>query len=203
MNKHGWIAGIMGMLALLLSAPVLAALDTGATAPDFSAPASLAGEEFTFSLAQALADGPVVVYFFPAAYTEGCDLQAHTFSEHSEQFEAAGATIIGVSADSIERLHDFSADPDYCAGDFAVASDPNGTIAATFDLEMMPAQPGVVDVRGTEITHGFLPRVTFVLNDKGEIIARLSSQDDDLTPDQHVTRSLEIVQQLQAGEEGQ
>src|SRR6516165_1965478 len=105
-------------LSSLLCLPVFAALKNGDKAPDFSARASLAGKEFSFSLADALKKGPAVVYFYPSAYTKGCDLEAHTFAENKEKFDAAGATIIGVSADSIERLNAFSADPDYCAGKF-------------------------------------------------------------------------------------
>src|ERR1700680_705733 len=103
-------------LSVLVSLPVLAALKVGDKAPDFTARASLPGKEFYFSLQDALKKGPVVVYFYPSAYTKGCDLEAHTFAQMKDKFDAAGATIIGVSADSIARLHQFSADPEYCAG---------------------------------------------------------------------------------------
>ena len=121
-------------LAALLNLPVLAALKVADKAPDFSARASLAGKEFNFSLPDALKKGPVVVYFYPSAYTKGCDLEAHTFAQEKEKFDAAGATIIGVSADSIARLDVFSADPDYCAGKFPVASDPDRKIATSYNL---------------------------------------------------------------------
>jgi peroxiredoxin len=191
MNKR--LAGLItaGALTSMLAIPGVAALKTGATAPDFSATASLAGKDFTFSLKQALAKGPVVVYFYPAAYTGGCDLEAHTFATDADQFTKAGATIIGVSADSIARLNQFSSDPNYCAGKFPVASDPDG--------KMVPPQKGVTDVTGKQVTHGFFPRTTFVLDRTGKVVATLSSQADHLTPDQHVKRSLEIVQTLQAG----
>lgn len=189
-----------GLLAMLAAGPGFAALKTGAKAPDFTAEASLAGNDFTFSLQQALAKGPVVVYFFPAAYTGGCDLEAHTFATDKDKFDKAGATIIGVSADSIARLNKFSSDPNFCAGKFPVASDPDGKIAAKYGLEMMPPQKGVVDVTGKPVTHGFLPRTTFVIDHAGKVVARLSSKDDHLSPDQHVKRSLEIVQGLPAGQ---
>src|SRR5271163_1432647 len=112
-------------LAVLISLPVLAALKVADKAPDFAARASLAGKEFNFSLKDALKKGPVVVYFYPAAYTKGCNLEAHTFAENKDKFDAVHATIIGVSQDSIQRLNAFSADPDYCAGKFPVASDAN------------------------------------------------------------------------------
>lgn len=186
------------MATLLVAAPGLAALDKGAKAPDFTAEASLAGNDFTFSLKQALAKGPVVVYFYPAAYTGGCDLEAHTFATEKDKFTKAGASIIGVSADSIARLNKFSSDPKYCAGKFPVASDADGKIASTYGLEMIPPQKGVTDVNGEPVTHGFLPRTTFVIDSSGKIVATFSSKRDHLTPDQHVARSLEIVQQMQA-----
>jgi peroxiredoxin Q/BCP len=183
-------------LVLLISLPVLAALKVGETAPDFSARASLAGKEFNFSLADALKKGPVVVYFYPSAYTRGCDLEAHTFAEMKDQFDAAGATIIGVSLDSIARLNQFSADPNYCAGKFPVASDANGKISASYDLTKTTVKPGQKDVRGVEIDHDFLERATFVIGKDHKIIATLSTNTDHLAPDEHVKKSLEIVQQL-------
>ena len=117
---------IFGLL-LFINLPGFAqvkVLSNGSTAPMFTSKASLAGNEFDFSLKKALAKGPVVVYFYPAAYTGGCDLEAHTFAEYKDSFTTAGATIIGVSADDIQRLRSFSSNPDYCAGKFPVASDP-------------------------------------------------------------------------------
>src|SRR6266700_1807983 len=122
------------VLSALVSLPVSAALKVGEMAPDFSAQGSLAGKEFNFSLQEALKKGPVVVYFYPSAYTKGCDLEAHTFSVEKDKFDAAGATIIGVSGDSIARLNQFSADPEYCAGKFPVASDAKLSIAASYTL---------------------------------------------------------------------
>src|ERR1700730_6139190 len=143
---------ILGLaLSALISLPVLAALKVGDKAPDFSAHASLAGKEFNFSLENALKKGPVVVYFYPSPYTKGCDLEAHTFAEMKDQFDAAGATIIGVSADSIARLNQFSADPEYCAGKFPVASDAKGDISSSYNLNKNDVKPGVADVRGVAI----------------------------------------------------
>jgi peroxiredoxin Q/BCP len=183
-------------LSVLVSLPLLAALKVGDKAPHFSARASLAGKEFTFSLENALKKGPVVVYFYPSAYTKGCDLEAHTFAEMKDQFDAAGATIIGVSADSIARLNQFSADPEYCAGKFPVASDANGEVAASYNLTKTAVKPGQADVRGVAIDHDFIERTTFVIGKDHKIIATLSSKDDGLSPDQHVKTSLAIVQQL-------
>lgn len=197
MNKRLAIAA--GVVAAALALPAFAMLKPGATAPDFTATASQAGKDFTFSLKDALKKGPVVVYFYPAAYTGGCDLEAHTFATQKDKFDAAGATIIGVSADSIQRLNSFSSDPDFCAGKFPVASDADGKIAASYDLKLIPPQPGLKDVRGQTITHGFIPRTTFVIGKDGKIISALSSDEDHIKPDQHVTKALAIVQQMQAG----
>jgi thioredoxin-dependent peroxiredoxin len=186
---------ILGV-SLLISLPVLAALKVGDKAPDFSARASLAGKEFGFSLEAALKKGPVVVYFYPSAYTKGCDLEAHTFSMEKDKFDAAGASIIGVSADSIDRLNQFSADPEYCAGKFPVASDADKKIATSYNLNAGAVKPGQMDVRGVAIDHDFIERVTFVVGKDHKIIATFSSKDDNLTPDQHVEKSLAIVQQL-------
>jgi len=183
-------------ISVLAALPVLAALKVGDLAPDFSARASLAGKEFNFSLEKALKKGPVVVYFYPSAYTKGCDLEAHTFAESRDKFDTAGATIIGVSADSIARLDQFSADPDYCAGKFPVASDADRKIAASYNLTSNDVKPGMKDVRGVEIDHGFIERVTFVIGKDHKVIATLSSADDKISPDQHVQKALEIVQKL-------
>src|ERR1700691_2932472 len=183
-------------LSVLVSLPVLAALKVGDPAPDFSARASLAGKEFNFSLQDALKKGPVVVYFYPSAFTKGCDLEAHTFAQMKDKFDAAGATIIGVSADSIARLNQFSADPAYCAGQFPVASDASRQIAMSYNLATTAVKPGQADVRGVAIDHDFIERVTFVIGKDHKIIATLSSKDDGLAPDAHVQKSLEIVQKL-------
>jgi len=183
-------------VSALMSLPSLAALKPGDSAPDFSARASLAGREFNFSLRGALKKGPAVVYFYPSAYTKGCDLEAHTFAQEKDKFDAAGATIIGVSADSIARLDLFSADPDYCAGKFPVASDADHKIADSYNLKAMSLKSGMKDVRGVEIDHDFIERVTFVIGKDHKVIATFSSADDKLTPDQHVQKALEIVQNL-------
>lgn len=186
----------IGTIVAALTLPASAALKRGDTAPDFRARASLAGKEFEFSLRDALKKGPVVVYFFPSAYTGGCNLEAHTFSINKEKFDAAGATIIGVSRDSIKRLNKFSADPEYCAGKFPVASDPDGAIANSYNLSKMNLPPGMKDTRGEAIDHDFTERTTFVITPNDKIAATLSSADDKISPAQHVDKSLEVVQQL-------
>jgi thioredoxin-dependent peroxiredoxin len=188
---------VLGLgISALLSLPVFAALKAGDKAPDFSAKGSLAGKEFDFSLQEALKKGPVVVYFFPSAYTKGCDLEAHTFSQEKDKFDAAGASIIGVSADSLKRLDVFSADPEFCAGKFPVASDADKKIATAYNLNAMTPKADMKDVRGDSVDHDLIERVTYVIGKDHKIVATFSSKDDGISPDQHVAKALEIVQKL-------
>lgn len=185
--------------AVLLTAPVFASLQTGAKAPAFKAQASLAGKEFTFSLADALKKGPVVVYFYPSAYTQGCNVQAHYFAENMEQFKATGASVIGVSLDSIERLNSFSADPDYCAGKLPVASDASGKIAKSYGLKITDSFAGkaaatMKDSRGVEIGHSFAERVTFIVTGDGKV----SSVIGGVGAIDNVKQALAAVQKLAA-----
>lgn len=185
----------LGLLVSLVL-PAGAALKVGDKAPDFSADASLAGKQFKFSLQDALRKGPVVVYFYPSAFTKGCDLEAHTFAQEKDKFDAAGTTIIGVSADDITRLDAFSADPNYCAGKFPVASDTERKVATSYNLTANSGKPGMKDVRGVDINHDFIERVTYVIGKDHKIVATLSSKEDKLSPDQHVEKALAIVQQM-------
>jgi thioredoxin-dependent peroxiredoxin len=188
------LVGLIFSSALAL--PAMAALKTGASAPDFSAPASVAGKDYEFSLEDALKKGPVVVYFYPSAYTGGCNIEAHTFAINMDKFAAAGTSVVGVSHDSIARLNDYSADPEYCAGKFPVASDPDGAIAKSFDLKVMDKQAGAKDTRGIDIDHAFTERTTFVIAPDRKIMAVFSSADDKISPADHVTKSLEAVKGL-------
>ncbi len=190
MNK----AQVVSLFACVAAMPALAALQAGSSAPQFTTQASLAGKPFTFSLKDALAKGPVVVYFYPSAYTGGCDLQAHTFAENKDKFSAAGATIVGVSLDSIARLNDFSADPNFCAGKFPTASDADGSIARSYDLKVKQGPPGLKDVRGVEIGHDFVERTTFVLTRDGKVAETITG----VAPDKNVEQALEAVQHLTA-----
>lgn len=187
--KHILYAGLM---ATVIAAPAAAALKEGALAPDFTARASLDGKPFDYSLKEALKLGPVVVYFYPSAYTGGCNIQAHTFAVNHERFTAAGATILGVSLDSIDRLNTFSADPAYCAGKIIVASDADGAIANAFELQVREAGDGKTDTRGAEIRHGLAERTTFIVTPNGRIAASLTG----LKPAENVEQSLKAVQQL-------
>lgn len=185
---------LAGVLASGLVLPAMAALEAGKTAPEFALKASLAGKAFDFSLKEKLKSGPVVVYFYPSAYTNGCNLQAHSFSVNSERFAKAGATVIGVSLDSIERLNDFSSDPEYCAGKVAVASDPEGKVAKSFELNVRDAAPGKVDSRGKSIDHGFAERTTFIITEDGKISSTISG----VSPTDNVKQALAAVEKLAA-----
>ena len=186
-----FLLGVLG--AAVVALPAFAALEAGDTAPQFKAKASLDGKAFDYSLGEALESGPVVVYFYPSAYTRGCNIQAHEFAESMDKFTAAGASVIGVSLDSIERLNDFSADPEFCAGKLAVASDASGEIAASFNISVRDAREGAKDTRSVEIGHGFAERTTFIVMSDGEIAETIGG----VSPMENVQRSLEAVQKRQ------
>jgi len=122
------------LLGSIVAGPAIAALAEGASAPDFTAQASLGGKEFTFSLADALKKGPVVLYFYPAAFTSGCTVEAHDFAEATDKFAALGATVIGVSHDDIAKLDKFSVSE--CRSKFAVAANPDGNVIKAYDTKM-------------------------------------------------------------------
>lgn len=157
----------------LLASQAFAALPTGSAAPDFTTEATLAGKPFTFSLAQALRSGPVVLYFYPAAFTKGCTIEAHDFAEATDKFKALGATVIGVSHDSIDTLNKFSVSE--CRSKFAVASDTNLKIAKAYDARLL-------------ITR-YSNRTSYVIAPDGKIIYEYSALD----PDKHVENTLAAV----------
>ena len=122
------------LLMLALATPSYAALDVGDAAPNFTAPAALGGKVYKFTLADSLAKGPVVLYFFPAAFSVGCSIEAHEFAEAIDKFEALGATVIGVSSDDIDTLGKFSVQA--CQGKFPVASDNTQSVMKSYDAVM-------------------------------------------------------------------
>ncbi|MCH8072853.1 MAG: redoxin domain-containing protein [Proteobacteria bacterium] len=185
---------LLGLLGVtVIAVPAFAALEAGDIAPNFEAKASLSGNPFDYSLREALDKGPVVVYFYPSAYTRGCNIQAHEFAESMDKFTAASASVIGISLDSIERLNDFSADPEYCAGKLAVASDVTGEIARSYEVAVKDARKGKLDTRGVEINHGTAKRTTFIVMPDGVIAETIGG----VTPMENVQKSLEAVQRLQ------
>jgi peroxiredoxin len=162
----------------LAAAPLYAALQTGANAPDFTTQATLAGKPFTFGLASALKSGPVVLYFYPAAFTTGCTVEAHEFAEATEKFKALGATVIGVSHDSIDTLNKFSVSE--CRNKFAVASDPDLKISKAYDAKIFLTS--------------YSYRTSYVIAPDGKIIYAYSA----LNPDQHVENTMVAVAKWRA-----
>jgi thioredoxin-dependent peroxiredoxin len=152
------------------------ALDVGENAPDFTTTAAFAGKTFKYSLAEALSKGPVVLYFFPAAFTEGCSIEAQQFAQATASFEALGATIIGVSSDDIDTLAKFSVQ--VCQSKFPVASDPGKTIIKSYDA-VMQALPD------------FATRVSYVIAPAGTITYKYLS----LSPNRHVENTLAAVRE--------
>lgn len=158
--------------------PAMAALKVGKLAPDFTTTATLAGKPFEFHLADALKKGPVVLYFYPAAFTKGCTVEAHLFAEATDDFAALGATVIGVSKDDIETLNKFSVSE--CRSKFAVAADPSLAIARSFDAKI----PLV----------SYADRTSFVILPD----ATISYVHSALSPDEHVKNTLAAVKAWKA-----
>ncbi|MDT8870135.1 peroxiredoxin [Komagataeibacter rhaeticus] len=114
--------------------PARAALPVGSQAPLFNAQATRNGSEFSFHLADALRQGPVVLYFYPAAFTRGCTIEAHEFADAMDQYKALGASVIGISTDDMPTLDRFSVSEGH--GRFPVAADPQGQIARMYDSRL-------------------------------------------------------------------
>jgi peroxiredoxin Q/BCP len=178
MNKGNLMRRLLGLGCCLLASPLYAALKPGAQAPAFTTPATLAGKPFTFSLADALKSGPVVLYFYPAAFTKGCTVEAHEFAEATDKFKAMGVTVIGVSHDSIDTLNKFSVSE--CRNKFAVASDADKKISAAYDANIF----------FTSYTN----RTSYVIAPNGTIIYEYTA----LNPDKHVENTLAAVAKWQA-----
>jgi thioredoxin-dependent peroxiredoxin len=167
-------AYLPALLSALVSSAAMAALPNGTKAPDFTTQATLAGKPFTFSLAQALEQGPVVLYFYPAAFTSGCTKEAHNFAEATEQFKALGATVIGVSHDDIETLNKFSVSE--CRNKFPVAADADKKIMKAYDAQLL-------------LKPDWAKRTSYVIAPSGEILYSYNS----LNPDKHVANTMAAV----------
>lgn len=154
-----------------------AALLAGAQAPDFQLQAALAGKPLTFSLKQALQKGPVVLYFFPAAFTKGCTLEAHDFAEATDAFHKLGATVIGVTAGNVDQVGEFSKLE--CRNKFAVAADPGAKVAAQYQTLMQ--------MKGTTVSD----RTSFVIAPDGKILMSYT----DRNPDSHIQKTMDAVKQ--------
>src|ERR1700728_1815828 len=170
---------ILGLGGCLLASPLYAALKPGAQAPAFTTAATLAGKPFSFSLADALKTGPVVLYFYPAAFTKGCTIEAHNFAEATDKFKALGATVIGVSHDNIDTLNKFSVSD--CRNKFAVASDADQKITKEYDA-VLAQKPEYAN------------RTSYVIAPTGKIIYEYTALD----PDKHVGNTMEAVEKRNA-----
>jgi peroxiredoxin Q/BCP len=165
---------ISGLVLYLMLGTAHAQLKAGQDAPAFTAEAALAGKPYKFSLAESLKKGPVVVYFYPKAFTSGCSIEANLFAEAAEEFSKYGATVVGVSGDDIATLERFSLGP--CGGKFAVASDANHSIMRAYDATMF-------------FTSSMASRISYVVTPDSKIYFVHSS----LNPDQHVSSTLAAV----------
>jgi thioredoxin-dependent peroxiredoxin len=162
-------------LALAGGSSAWAALDVGDRAPNFSIPAAIGGKVFTFSLSDSLAKGPVVLYFFPLAFSEGCSLEAHQFAEATAQFEALGARVVGVSTDDIDTLSKFSTQA--CQSKFAVASDQAKKVVQSYDAIWL-SRPEWAN------------RISYVIAPNGSVVYNYVS----LNPERHVEKTLRALQ---------
>ncbi len=172
MRARSAVAGLL--LTVLAAGSARAALSPGARAPDFRARATLGGKEFDASLAAMLRKGPVVVYFYPAAFTAGCTVEAHDFADAMPQFDRLGAQVLGVSEDGIAKLDRFSVSA--CQSRFPVAADADGSIARAYDATL-------------PVVRGYASRTSYAIAPDGTILAAYSAMD----PDGHVSRMLDAV----------
>ena len=163
----------------VVAAAAHAALKPGDAAPDFRTQASLAGNVFTFSLADALKKGPVVLYFYPAAFTTGCTIEAHEFAEAVDAYRALGASVIGVSRDDIDTLNRFSVSE--CRSKFPVASDKDQSIMKSYDA-VLAMRPEYAD------------RVSYVIAPDGRVVFAYKS----LNPEKHVEYTLDALRKWSA-----
>lgn len=169
----------LAIAAFALAAPALASLAVGAKAPDFTLPAAQGGNTFTFSLAAALKKGPVVLYFYPAAFTPGCTIEAHEFADAIGQYNALNATVIGVSHDQIDTLQKFSVSE--CRSKFGVAADTDQTVEKAYDA-VLAQHPQYAN------------RTSYVIAPDGTIVYTYTSLD----PSLHVQNTLAALKAWQA-----
>jgi len=174
--KHVIAALLTAVCALSVSQLAQAELKVGEQAPDFTAQAALAGQVSTFSLAEALKKGPVVLYFYPAAFTTGCTIEAHLFADAIEKYKALGATVIGVSNDQLDTLKQFSLSA--CGSKFAVAADTDQKIMKSYDAVLM-------------FKTNYANRASYVIAPDHAIVYEYTS----MSPDLHVTNTLQALQQ--------
>lgn len=176
---HRIAAALCVTMASLLPLSSAAALKVGAAAPDFTIEASLGGNTFHFALADALMKGPVVLYFYPAAFTKGCTLEAHDFAEAVDEYKLYGATVLGVSADRLDKLKEFSVSA--CRSKFAVGADPDAKLIQAYDAKFA----FMVDKAA---------RISYVITPDRKIYYEYSS----MNPDDHVKNTMAAVKKWAA-----
>jgi len=174
------LAALAAVTLVFAAGPALAALAKGAMAPEFTAKGAMAGKPVTVDLSDALEKGPVVLYFFPAAFTSGCNIEAHAFAEAVGDFRKAGATVIGMTAGNVDQLEAFSAEK--CAGKFAVAA-ASPALIERYDVRLTKADGTRTD---------WSDRTTYVIGRDGRVAFVYS----DLKPNEHIARSLAAVRSL-------
>ncbi|MBB3956672.1 MULTISPECIES: peroxiredoxin [Novosphingobium] len=179
-RKNLAVSLALGLLAASVPAPGIAALPQGAGAPDFTLSAAKAGKPFNFSLHQSLRKGPVVLYFFPAAFTAGCTIEAHLFAEATDSFRKMGATVVGVTAGNVERVAEFSKLE--CRDKFAVAADPGAKIAAEYKTVMQFQDKTLSE------------RTSFVIAPDGKILLSYT----DRNPQAHIDQTMAAVREWKA-----
>jgi len=165
------------LASLVVPSGAQAELEPGDAAPVFTASAALGGTTFEFSLEEALARGPVVVYFYPKAFTRGCTIEANRFAEAQDEYQALHATVIGISGDDIDTLKKFSVEE--CRNRFAVASDADGSIMKAYGATM-------------PLLTSYAKRVSYVVAADGRIAYAFSS----MSPDDHVPNTLAALREL-------
>ncbi len=184
----------MAVLAAGIAAPAFAALQNGASAPEISAKGVTGGQEFDFKLSEALKKGPVVMYFFPAAFTKGCTIETQAFADKADEFKAAGATLVGLTAgaamadgktmvsasDNLQRLAEFS--KEHCRDKFPMVAINAATVKA-YDVSLNAEKPD------------WSNRTSFVIAPDGKVLLSHT----DMAPNSHIEKTLETVKAWKAG----
>ncbi|MEZ0605321.1 peroxiredoxin [Paraburkholderia sp. IW21] len=173
------LAAVLSVGFAMHSLTASATLKPGAVAPQFTTQASLGGKTYTYSLAEELKKGPVVVYFYPAAFTSGCTIEAHEFADAVDEYKKYGATVIGVSHDNIDTLTKFSVSE--CRSKFPVAADADSKVIGEYDA-------------GLPMHSSMANRVSYVIAPDGKIIYEYTS----LSPEKHVENTLKAVKEWAA-----
>ena len=165
-----WVVCLIGFAGLAAAGAARAGLPAGHVAPGFTAPATLGGKEFSFSLSEALKQGPVVLYFYPAAFTSGCTEEAHEFASAIDRYKALGASVVGVSGDDIATLDKFSVSE--CQSKFPLVADADRKVMKAYDAVLVPFT-------------AYASRTSYVITPDDRVLYAYTA----LSPEQHVTNT--------------